>query len=92
MRILSGHGSVVHRVAYAPNDPLTLASASNDGTVRLWNPLTGENWATFHEPGILPWALAFSSDGSLLATAGTVPLLADESAIARQVVCEASAS
>lgn len=70
MRLLSGHRAAVTRLAYAPDDPLTLASASLDGTIRLWNPLTGENWATFTERDHLGLCLAFSPDGALLAADG----------------------
>jgi WD40 repeat protein len=70
MRTLSGHRMAVTRLAYAPGDPLTLASASPDGTVRLWNPLTGQNWATFHEPGHQGHCLSFSPNGSLLVSDG----------------------
>lgn len=70
MRTLTGHQAAVTRLAYAPGDPLTLASASRDGTVRLWNPLTGQNWATFDQPWHSGLCLAFSPDGSLLAADG----------------------
>jgi WD40 repeat protein len=67
MRLLHGHGGPIHVLAYAPGDPSTLASGSADGTVRLWNPATGRNWATYR-PQQDPRALAFSPDGTLLAT------------------------
>jgi hypothetical protein len=70
MRTLSGHEAAVTRLAYAPGDPLTLASASPDGTVRLWNPLTGQNWATFDDFGHQGHCLSFSPDGTSLASDG----------------------
>src|SRR2546421_1196447 len=65
MQILQGHRHAVRAVAYAPWDPLLLASAGDDRTVRLWDlgrvgrcvTLTG------HRDGLL--ALAFADDGSL---------------------------
>jgi len=38
---LTGHDSAVHSVSYSPDGHL-LASGSNDGTVRIWDTLTGE--------------------------------------------------
>jgi len=38
---LTGHDSAVHSVSYSPDGRL-LASGSKDGTVRLWDTLTGE--------------------------------------------------
>jgi WD40 repeat protein len=70
VRILQGHRRSIRAVAYAPGDPATLASAGDDCSVRLWNPGTGQSWATLtgHRGAVL--ALAFSPDGSLLATGG----------------------
>jgi WD40 repeat protein len=70
MLVLRGHDSTVRALAYAPGDVSTLASASADGTVRLWNPLTRQNWATFRTEWGVSFPLAFSPDGGRLATAG----------------------
>ena len=70
MRILRGHRRAVRAVAFAPRDPATLATSGDDGTARLWNLGTGQNWATLtgHRGGVL--CLAFSPDGGQLVTGG----------------------
>ena len=55
-------------MAFAP-DGRTLASASYNGTIRLWNPDTGQlqNSLEGHADGVL--SVAFSPDGKILASA-----------------------
>jgi WD40 repeat protein len=81
--ICRGHQDHVWRVAYSP-DGSRLASASEDCTVRVWNPSTGATLAYFQctwlgrlhprflRPRII--ALVWSPDGQRLATAGREPL------------------
>src|SRR5262245_27357191 len=69
MLVLTGHQFPVRALAYAPGDACTLASASGDETVRLWNPLTRQNWATWWTEWGNSFPLAFSPDGGRLATA-----------------------
>ena len=74
-------GNGVNGVAFSPDGKL-LASADGDGTVRLWNPATGQPvGAPLQPPSPAPGGgvtgVAFSPDGKLLATAdadGTVRL------------------
>ena len=76
--------SPVHCVAFSP-DGATLAAGRNDGTVWLWDVSSGSKRAvleehvplppkpdvfTFISPGPKVYDLAFSPDGSLLATVG----------------------
>ncbi|MEV6302180.1 hypothetical protein AB0M02_22380 [Actinoplanes sp. NPDC051861] len=68
--VLRGHTNVVNDVTFSPRGDL-LASASDDGTVRLWDPLTGlpaGGPLTGHEGTVS--RLAFDPAGSTLAGAG----------------------
>jgi len=58
-------------------DGISLASVSQDNTIRLWNTLTGEKRLTIASGGSRVLAIAFSFDGARLASAainGTVVL------------------
>jgi WD40 repeat protein len=70
MLVLQGHKRAIRAVAYAPGKFPILASAGDDGGVRLWNPSDGRNLGTLlfrgHGDGIL--SLSFSRDGNWLAT------------------------
>jgi WD40 repeat protein len=58
-RVLSGHQSSVIEVDFHPTEPL-LASASWDGTIRLWDTASGEPLVSLPATGDL---LRFSRDG-----------------------------
>jgi WD40 repeat protein len=64
---LMGHAKGVQGIAYAP-DGKTLATASNDGSVKLWDTATGRELRTL--TGTLDLVgLAWNPDGQRLATA-----------------------
>ena len=68
-RTLTGHTGEVYAVAFSP-DGWLLATASDDGTTRLWDPATGEHRRTLTGHGGPVSAVAFSPDGRLLASGG----------------------
>jgi uncharacterized protein (TIGR03067 family) len=64
---LNGHEDTVYRLAYSP-DGSRLASASNDGTVRLWDTETGKELGCLNAKAGVVHRVAFSPDGKFLLT------------------------
>lgn len=63
---LSGHSSGVNRVTFSPYS--IVASASDDGTVKLWQP-DGTLLRTLKGHTSEVWGVAFSRDGQMIASA-----------------------
>jgi WD40 repeat protein len=67
MLILRGHAGTVTGVTLS-HDARLLASASDDGTVRIWEVPGGRALATLEDHTGAVWGVALSADGQLLAT------------------------
>ena len=67
---LHGHTKTVMSVAFS-SDGKTLASASHDKSIKLWNVTTRKERATLKSTAAV-WSVAFSPDGKTLASAGGV--------------------
>ena len=66
---LKGHSSFVFRVSFSP-DGQTLASASWDNTIKLWDVKTGKEIATLKGHTDVVYSVSFSPDGKTLASSG----------------------
>jgi WD40 repeat protein len=69
VRVVRGHVSHIHRLRYSPDGRL-LASASTDGTVKLWSSDTFEEALSISAHPAPVIDVAFSPDGSRFASAG----------------------
>jgi WD40 repeat protein len=67
-RELSGHGFGTAAVAFHPTEPV-LATCGQDGKARVWDAVLGQERAAFDGGAAWVDRLAWSADGSILATA-----------------------
>jgi hypothetical protein len=65
---LQGHTNEIMSVAFSP-DGKSLASASQDNSVKLWNVATGKERSTLQGHPEPVWSVAFNPDGTILASA-----------------------
>lgn len=70
IRTISAHRKLVRSVAFGPSSKL-LASASEDGTVKLWEVATGREVRTLQHSDRVS-SVAFSPDGKLLASGDSI--------------------
>ncbi|MDZ8228113.1 MAG: WD40 repeat domain-containing protein, partial [Nostoc sp. ChiVER01] len=64
---LTGHDNFVWSVSFSP-DGKTLASGSDDKTIKLWNLDTGKEIRTLTGHDNFVWSVSFSPDGKTLAS------------------------
>ena len=69
LRTLREHNGQVNAVAWSPNGSV-LATGGDDGTVRLWNPNSGVNYAVLRGHTHAVIGLAFNPDGRTLFSTG----------------------
>lgn len=71
MHILKGHNGVVYGVAFHPRNDRFIATASGDGTVKLWDVAKGRNLITFTPfDGYDYISVKFMPDGRRLVVTG----------------------
>ena len=67
LALLTGHTGYVWNIAFSP-DGQTLASGSNDNTIRLWDANTGKHKTTLVGHEMYVYSVSFSPDGQTLAS------------------------
>jgi serine/threonine protein kinase len=67
IRTLQGLSNALSSVAFSP-DGQTLASGSEDKTIKLWNLYTGQLLHTLQGHSNMVWSVAISPDGQILAS------------------------
>lgn len=67
---LTGHAEVITAQAWSPNERF-IASSSEDGTVVVWNAVSGQTVYTYHSPSSVVTSLAWSPDSKRIVSGGS---------------------
>lgn len=74
--VLTGHTGDINALVFSPiksSGPVRLASSGSwDQSIRLWDPMTGDNLGILNGHGDAVNSIAFNPDGKLLASAGGI--------------------
>ncbi len=70
----TGHANQVTTVEWSPNNPLLLASGSEDKTARIWS-YTNLNNSVLHQQADMVYSLTWSPSGQLIASGGESPTI-----------------
>src|SRR5262249_46260951 len=85
LRTLRGHANHITCVAFSP-DGACVASGSRDGTVRVWDTVTGKQIVSLKGTRVV-LSVTFSRDGKRLAFAGKDVVKVCDTAIWQEVCC-----